>query len=127
MQSNIAIGRLTKDVELRSTAKGTQVAIFNIAINNSKDDTTYLEMNAFNKLAENIAKYVEKGNRILVEYIIKNNNYEKDGKMVYGYKFIVKNANFIDFKNNETIQEQEGNPFEEFANEVVLTEEDLPF
>lgn len=123
MQNNVVIGRLTKNPELRSTANGTKVALITLAINNKKDDTTFIELATFNNVAENICKYCEKGNRILAEFIIKNNNYEKDGKKYYGYKFNVKNINIIDFKTKE-----DNKPIESiYMNDIVIADEDLPF
>ena len=125
MQNNIAIGRLVNNPELRSTNNGMQIAIFNLAINNKKDDTTFLELCASGKLAENIHKYCEKGNRILVNFTIKNNTYEKDGKKVYGFKFWVNKINFIDFKSKK--EETEEMPTSINSDEIILTDEDLPF
>lgn len=121
MQINVAMGRLTNNPELRTTVNGKPVALFSIAINNSKDDTTFLEMIAYNTLAENINKYCEKGNRIIVEYIIKNNNYEKDGKKIRKLNFIVTNARFIDFKAKEA------EPTSMNFDDIVIPDDMLPF
>ncbi len=123
MQNNIILGRLTKDPELRVTSNGKTIALFTIAINNKKDDTTFLELVAFNNIAENICKYCEKGSRILVNFTIRNNNYEKDGKKYYGYKFNVNSINFIDFKEKE-----KSNSIESInMDDIIITDEELPF
>ena len=45
--------RLTKNVELRSgQTNNVPIATINVAINNGKDDTTFLNLVAFGKLAE---------------------------------------------------------------------------
>ena len=124
MQKNIALGRLVNNPKLRSTINGKKIAIFSIAINNKKDDTTFLELCASGRIAENISNYSKKGNRVLVDYIIKNNVYEKNGKKVYGFSFWVNTINFIDFKPNE---EQNRIPNSIKQDEIILTEEDLPF
>ena len=64
MQNNIIIGRITKDIELRTTEKGTNVVKLNIAVNNGKEDTTFFPITLFNKTAELVNKYCDKGDLI---------------------------------------------------------------
>lgn len=71
----ILIGNLTRDVELRYTAKGMAIAKISLAINRKwknevgdmKEEVTFVEVDAFNKQAETIAQYVRKGQPLMVE------------------------------------------------------------
>jgi single-strand DNA-binding protein len=69
------IGNLTRDPELRVTPKGTAICTFSIAVNRKfKDDSggereevTYVDIEAWGKSGENIAKYCTKGRPLFVE------------------------------------------------------------
>lgn len=69
------IGNLTRDPELRVTPKGTAICQFGIAVNRqykdesgaTRDDTTFVDIEAWGKTGENIAKYMVKGRPIFIE------------------------------------------------------------
>lgn len=69
------MGNLTKDPELRVTPKGTAICQFSIAINRKYKDAagadceevTYVDIEAWGKTGENVAKYMTKGHPIFVE------------------------------------------------------------
>jgi single-strand DNA-binding protein len=80
----ILAGNLTRDPELRYTPKGTAVARLGIAINRRwksetgemKDDTTFVDVDAFGKTAETIAQYLKKGRPILIEGRLRYDTWE---------------------------------------------------
>ena len=63
-------GRLTKAPELRQTQSGMSVASFTLASNGyakgNEKDALFLECIAFDKTAENIARFFDKGNMLIV-------------------------------------------------------------
>lgn len=71
----ILMGNLTRDPELRYTPKGTPVAAFGIAVNRqlrtesgeTRQETTFVDVEAWSQIAERIAKFVKKGSPILIE------------------------------------------------------------
>ncbi len=71
----ILAGNLTRDPELRYTPKGTAIARLGLAVNRTwtsetgekKEETTFVDVDAFGKQAEVIAQYFRKGRAILVE------------------------------------------------------------
>ncbi|MCX6896685.1 MAG: single-stranded DNA-binding protein [Verrucomicrobia bacterium] len=71
----ILAGNLTRDPELRYTPKGTAIAKIGLAINRKwrsesgemKDETTFVDVDAFGKTAETIGQYLKKGRPILIE------------------------------------------------------------
>ncbi|HHI81094.1 MAG TPA: single-stranded DNA-binding protein [Planctomycetes bacterium] len=71
----LLIGNLTRDVEMRATQGGTQVAKFGMAINRkwnspngeSKESTCFVDCTAFGRQAEVLAKYVRRGSPLFVE------------------------------------------------------------
>lgn len=68
-----AIGNITRDVELSETASGTPVCRFSLAVNRyvktaggNERQADFYNVTAWNKLAENVAKYCKKGSKICV-------------------------------------------------------------
>jgi single-strand DNA-binding protein len=71
----ILMGNLTRDPELRYTPKGTAIARIGLAVNRvwktetgeTREETTFVDVDAFGKTAETIGQYMKKGSPILVE------------------------------------------------------------
>lgn len=71
----ILIGNLTRDPELRYTPKGTAIARIALAVNRNwrtdsgetRDEVTFIDIDAFGKQAEVIGEYLRKGSPIMVE------------------------------------------------------------
>ena len=71
----ILVGNLTRDPELRYTPKGVAIAKLGLAVNRvwrtetgeTKEEVTFVDIDAFGKQAETIGQYLKKGRPILVE------------------------------------------------------------
>ncbi|MCX6921826.1 MAG: single-stranded DNA-binding protein [Verrucomicrobia bacterium] len=71
----ILVGNLTRDPELRYTPKGMAIAKLGLAVNRvwkneageSKEEVTFVDIDAFGKQAETIAQYLKKGSPLLME------------------------------------------------------------
>ena len=71
----ILVGNLTRDPELRYTPKGMAITKIGIAVNRvwkneageSKEEVTFVDVDAFGKQAEVLAQYMKKGRPLLVE------------------------------------------------------------
>jgi single-strand DNA-binding protein len=71
----ILAGNLTRDPELRYTPKGMAIAKFALAINRTwkneagetKEEVTFIDIDAFGRQAEVIGQYFKKGKPMLVE------------------------------------------------------------
>ncbi len=69
------MGNLTRDPELRVTPKGTPICQFSLAINRqfkmesgeSREEVIYVDVEAWGKQGETIAKYLTKGRPLYVE------------------------------------------------------------
>lgn len=80
----LLIGNLTRDPELRVTPKGTAICSFGLAISRTyKDDAgqtheeaTFIDIEAWGKSGELIAKYVTKGRPLFVEGRLKLEQWE---------------------------------------------------
>lgn len=81
----IMIGNLTRDPEQRTTAQGTALTKFDIAVNTrrgqGKDEVLFIRVETWQKTAEIAAQYLTKGSQVLVEGRLKSEEYEtKDGQ-----------------------------------------------
>ena len=110
----IMMGRLTRNPEFRQTQACVPCCRFSIAVNRQfankqtgERETDFVECEAWRQTAEFVSRYFSKGNMILVEGELRNNNYE-DAKGVkhYGMKVLVNNVNFCESKNSGENQQQ---------------------
>lgn len=86
MNKAILIGNVGKQPEIRKTQSGISVANFSLATSKKvkgEDKTEWHRIVAWDKLAEIIEKYVNKGDKIMIEGEIETRDYEKDGQKVY--------------------------------------------
>lgn len=132
------IGRLTKDPETRYTEEGKGVTTFTLAVNNSKDDTTFIKITTFAGTGELVQKYCKKGNLILVDGMIKNNNYtDKDGNKHFDYVFIGHKLEFLSKSDNNTKEQENAkkgaqnelndDAFREFGNKIEIEDNEIVF
>ena len=71
----IGIGHLTRDPESKSFTNSTKCT-FSIAINNKKDDVLFLDIESWNRVAENCQQYLLKGSCVYVEGKLKLNKWD---------------------------------------------------
>lgn len=110
MINNVSLtGRLTRDPELKYTnSSNTPVLSFTLAVNrnfkNKQGDVEadFINCVAWNKAAENISNYFQKGSLIGIEGSIQTRTYDdKDGKRVYLTEVYVKSFSFLEAKKNQ--------------------------
>ena len=125
------IGRLTKKPELKENESGIKQTTFTLAVNRRNEGTDFINCVAWNKLAEIIEKYLDKGRELGIEGRLQINHYEdREGNKKQSTSVIVDNITFIGNKSNDADavdKEVKKDPFEEFSDEVILTDDDLPF
>ena len=82
----ILVGNLTRDPELRVTGTGLSICKIGLAVNRSytskegesKDETTFVDVDAFGKQAEILGKYMQKGRPLMVEGRLKLDQWESN-------------------------------------------------
>ena len=100
MNSVSLIGRTTDDIELRTTTNGKSVVSFTIAISRKfkKDETDFIECEAWGKTAELLSTYVHKGQQVGLFGNLQQEKWEKDGKK---YSKLIVSVQDITFIVNE--------------------------
>ena len=115
----VLVGRLTKDVSLRSTQNGTMVGAFTLAVDRTTKDqdgnrqadfiSCVIWNSKYSKKAENLATYAHKGSLIGITGAIQNRNYDnKDGQRVYVTEVMCHDFNLLESRQaaNEYQQAQ---------------------
>ena len=128
MNKVILKGRITQDPELRTTINNKAVVRFTLAVNEGygeKQVTNFINCEVWNKLAENLHKYCNKGSPLLLEGCIRTENYEQDGQKRYVTKVVVQSYEFLDSKKNKESAEESVSSI--YTDEVEINDEDLPF
>lgn len=103
MQKNIFVGNLAKSVVVSGNGDRA-VARFTLISNEyagkdketgeARERSVSIQFTAFRAKAEAIAKNAMKGDQLIVDYRIENNNFQKDGEDVYGFNFVVEDFTF---------------------------------
>lgn len=99
------IGNLTRDPELRVTPKGTSICQFGLAVNRQfkdesgamRDETTFLDIEAWGKQGELVAKYLTKGSSCMVEGRLRLDQWDdkQTGQKRSRIKIVVENVQFL--------------------------------
>lgn len=98
-------GKLTRDIELRYLASNTANATIGLAINRKyrsgdgekKEETTYVDCEAWGKTAETMAKYLAKGSPVFIEGRLKLDTWQdkKDGSNRSKLKVVIEAFHFV--------------------------------
>ena len=135
MNKGIIIGRAVRDPELKTSTSGVAYSTISIASNISKDETLFLDISTFKEMAKTCAEYVKKGDLLAIEYTTRNNKYtDNNGIIHYGFSFMAQRVYFLSKaekqQNNDKItakEQQKEDLYEEFSQNLDLTDADLPF
>lgn len=97
------IGRLTKDPELKTTQSGKSVCSFSLAVDGvKKKETHFIDCVAWNKTAENLAKFKKKGEQIAITGRLTTRNFEdRNGNKRKAVEVTVNDLQFIGGKSND--------------------------
>ena len=152
MNKVVLIGRLSRDPELKYTSNNTPVCQINVAVSRpvaqgKEPETDFINVTIWNKQAENLVKYVKKGNQIAIEGRIQTRSYDnEEGKKLYVTEVLANHAEFIGNNSNKTNDNQTqtrdnktsytaeeidnipiDDPFSNFGQRVEIDESQLPF
>jgi single-strand DNA-binding protein len=85
------IGRLGKDPEVKYTGSGEPVTSFSIAVGSKfgdKEQTEWVNVTTFKKLAEICGEYLKKGSQVFITGRLQTDSWEKEGVKQYRTKVI---------------------------------------
>lgn len=136
------LGNVTREIELRYTPKGTAVAEIGLAINRKRrhpetnepiEDTTYVDVTLWGRLAEIAVKYLAKGRPVYIEGRLHLDTWEdkETGKSRQRLKVIAENLQLLpsgdrpNAKSSAPAQNQP-TPGDHIGNDDA-PEDDLPF
>ncbi len=101
MNRYTAIGNLTKDPNCRDAGE-SKVCNFSIAINeyhynggNKTQSTFYIDVECWNRQAENCNKFLRKGNKVAIEGKLKTNSWEKNGQKINKFICVADRVHFL--------------------------------
>ena len=104
--NNVDVLEMTADPELKQTLNGKSVASFSIAINRryqneGEKKADFINVVAWNKKAEFIAKYFRKGMAICIVGSIQSRSWvDQNGQKRYTTEVIAEEANFVESKSD---------------------------
>ncbi len=94
----ILVGNLTRDPEIRYTQSGKGVTKFTLAVNNprNKEETTFVDIVAWDRLGETCNTYLKKGSNTLVEGRLVIRSYDdKDGNKRKATEVVIDNMQML--------------------------------
>ena len=121
------IGRITADIELKTTQGGKAFCNFSLAITMSKSKETgnsvteFVNCTVWEKSAEIIAQYATKGDLIYVEGALNTTSKDDNGKKTYYTKVAVKDFKLLNNKNAEPKSR------EQLLQDLDIDLEEVPF
>lgn len=134
----LLMGNLTRDVEVKYTANNTAVANIGLALNRRyrsgdeyKEETTFVDCEAWGKTAETMGKYLAKGRPVFIEGRLKLDEWQdRDGNRRTKLVTVVENFQFIDSRpggGGDGGRPQEAAASAPSASEPSVSNEDIPF
>jgi single-strand DNA-binding protein len=94
----ILVGNLTRDPEIRYTQSGKAVTKFTLAGNNprNKEETTFVDIVAWDRLGETCNTYLKKGSNTLIEGRLVIRSYDdKDGNKRKATEVVIDNMQML--------------------------------
>lgn len=143
MNKVMLIGRLTAKPELRYTSANKANTKFGLAVNRNftnsqgQRDADFINCVCFNKQAENVCNYLDKGSLVSIEGRIQTGSYEgQDGIKKYTFDVMVDNVQFLETKktssnaqkNDDQVSEQatvQPDPYTQFGEQVSIDDDFL--
>ena len=125
MNSVNIIGRLTADIELKKTQAGKSVVKFTVAVNAGQDRADFIDCVAWEKTAEILEQYAQKGHRIGVTGKLTTNTWkDQNGNTRKSTEVLADRVELLESKKEVQKESQPSNKSGLF---VEVSDSDLPF
>lgn len=132
MNKVFLIGNITKDIELRQSNSGKFVVEFSVAINNGKDQqgnelpADFINCMAWNKTAEILDKYTNKGSKISVEGAMKTQTWtDQQGNNRYKTYVLVDRVELLSRPQQQQNPAQVANQYEPQYNQPQYQQQSI--
>lgn len=114
-------GRLTRDPETRYLSSGSAVTTLGIAVNRRfmdknnewRDETFFIDVETWSKLAEKCAETLKKGRPVYVEGRLKMDTWERDGQKMSKMRIVAERVSPFDVPSRSSEGEEAGSGEEE--------------
>lgn len=128
MNSVNIVGRIGNDIGIETTTTGKQVVNINVGVQRDKDNTDWVECTAFDKTAELISQYFNKGSLIGVSGALRTNRFtDKQGNKRSKTFVLINTVTFLEAKKSKPEQQQTSNT-NPYGDDVIdVSSDDLPF
>ena len=137
MNKVFLIGNLTRDPELSNTASGVSLCRFSIAVSrpytqgDGEKKTDFFNCTVWRGMAENVAKYCKKGNKVAIEGSVQIRTYEdNNGQQRTAVDVICSNVEFLSQKSTaagDTTEQNRGTGKKIAQLEAFEDDDDCPF
>ncbi len=134
INKTILQGRLTREPELKKTQNDVNVCNFSVAWSKKIKDgeiTVFVDCTAWRYTAEFISKYFTKGQQIVLEGELRNNNWTEESGNKHSKLYLeVSEVHFSGNKNTDSVPEGIDEKTGEVTSDDFFdlnAEEDLPF
>ena len=129
------VGRLTKEIELRRTQSGKAVASYSLAVKRprSKEDNDFVNVVTWDKAAEYLSKYGNKGDVVAVNGSLQSRKWEdKNGNKRTEWEVVTDSVELLSSKKEDSDTNKSYNapsmnqPAQDFQ-QIDVPDEQLPF
>lgn len=109
----IITGNLTRDPDLRSTAGGTSVLGFGVAVNDRRknqqtgeweDYPNFIDCTMFGARAQSVSRFLQKGSKVAIEGKLRWSQWEREGQKRSKIEVIVDEIEFLSPRNDGNMQ-----------------------
>ena len=114
MNKTVLVGRITKTPHIQHTSSDIMFCRFTLAVNrpfsnaHGEKEVDFIQCVSWRKQAENMGKFVDKGNLLGVDGRISTGSYDdKDGKRIYTTDVVADSVIFLEPKGQREQAQQE--------------------
>jgi len=131
MNKYIGLGNLTQDPSCKDVGE-SKVCNFGLAVNEyyykegkKQQNTVFIDIESWNKQAENCAKFLKKGSKVLIEGKLKTNSWEKNGQKYTKIFCLADKVHFLASDNTEDSQTSSKPNIKKEPKKIEKVEEDV--
>lgn len=131
----ILVGRITKDPELRTTQSDLSVCSFTLAVNRQfkskegENEADFIQCVVWRKQAENLVKYIKRGNMIGVDGRVQTRTYDNnEGVRQYVTEIVCDSIQFLETNKQDSQPHTKDNSQQGGqVRNIDISDDNLPF